>query len=47
MYIKDALKTRLKVSDMYVKYIEDSKKLIEESTSSMKGVFASDLSPPK
>lgn len=33
------------MTDNYLKYVEDSKKLIDENTKLMKGIYDSDLKP--
>jgi len=44
---KAGLKKKLSHTDTYLKYIEDSDKLISENTKKLESVYNSDLSPEK
>lgn len=44
-YIKSALQKKMAITDQYRKYVDDSKKLIEQNTKKMQNVYNSDLNP--
>ncbi len=45
--IKAGLKKKLAHTDGYLKYIEDSNRLISENTKKMESVYSSDMNPAK